>query len=200
MSPEPGPGVDEERPRLIKDAAVLRALAHPARMAIITHLGHGESATATECAELVGLSPSATSYHLRALAKAGLVEEAPGRGDGRERVWRGVGGHGYTVRLEKDADPEAKQAERELIEAFLTWEDARLRQYLARVEQEPHHWFDASFFNEAELILTADELRRLGEDFQQLISPFRRRYRPAPPQGARTVSLQLRGFPTDSAL
>ena len=190
----------DDGPRLIKDAAVLRALAHPARMAIINHLGRGESATATECAELVGLSPSATSYHLRALAKAGLVEEAPGRGDGRERVWRGIGGHGYTVRLDQDADPEAKQAERELIEAFLTWEDTRLRQYLARAEQEPHEWFDASFFNEAELAVTPDELRKLAEDFQELIKPFRRRYRAAPPDGARSVSVQLRGFPTDSAL
>ncbi|WP_442933369.1 winged helix-turn-helix domain-containing protein [Micromonospora psammae] len=35
---------------------------------------------ATACAEIVGLSPSATSYHLRALAKFGLVEQAPSRG------------------------------------------------------------------------------------------------------------------------
>jgi DNA-binding transcriptional ArsR family regulator len=190
----------DDGPRLIKDAAVLRALAHPARMAIITHLGQGGSVTATECAELVNLSPSATSYHLRALAKAGLVEEAPGRGDGRERVWRGVGGHGYMVRLEQDADPEAKQAEREVIEAFLTYEDTRSRNYLARAEREPHDWFDASFFNGAELVMTADELRRLGEDFQKMLNPYRRRNRPDPPPGTRTVAVQLRGFPTDSAL
>lgn len=190
----------DDGPRLINDAAVLRALAHPARMAILTHLGQGGSVTATECAELVGLSPSATSYHLRALAKAGLVEEAPGRGDGRERVWRGVGGHGYMVRLEQDADPEAKQAERDLIEAFLTYEDTRSRQYLARAEQEPHDWFESSFFNEAELIMTADELRKLGDDLQELIKPYRRRSRPEPPPGTRGVAVQFRGFPTDPVL
>src|SRR5262249_20900465 len=52
----PAPGYREvmtdDGPRLIKDAAVLRALAHPARMAILTHLGQGGSVTATECAEL----------------------------------------------------------------------------------------------------------------------------------------------------
>ncbi len=45
--------------------------ANPARMTILEHLGANGPATATECAELVGLSPSATSYHLRALARAG---------------------------------------------------------------------------------------------------------------------------------
>jgi len=34
----------------------------------------GRELTATECAELVGLSPSAMSYHLRSLEKAGIRE------------------------------------------------------------------------------------------------------------------------------
>src|SRR5262245_4751732 len=73
----------------IGDAAVLRALAHPARLALLEHLSQRvEGATATECAAVVGLSPSATSYHLRALAKVGMIREAPGRGDGRERIWQ----------------------------------------------------------------------------------------------------------------
>lgn len=63
----------------ISDPQVMRALAHPARMAIMEHLGTLEGgATATECAEIAGLSPSATSYHLRELAKFGLVQQAPG--------------------------------------------------------------------------------------------------------------------------
>jgi len=68
----------------IRDPQAMRAMAHPARLAIMEFLSDGAGATATECAEVCGLSPSATSYHLRALARAGLVEEAPSRGDGRE--------------------------------------------------------------------------------------------------------------------
>ena len=69
-----------------------RALAHPARIAIVEHLNNtGAVVTATEAAALVDLSPSAISYHLRELAKYGLVEQAPSRGDGRERVWRSTG-------------------------------------------------------------------------------------------------------------
>src|SRR5690349_25088817 len=86
----------------ITDARTLRALAHPARIEIVDHLSTtGASVTATECAELVGLSPSATSYHLRELAKYGLVEQAPSRGDGRERLWRAVNA---SLRIEGDVD------------------------------------------------------------------------------------------------
>jgi DNA-binding transcriptional ArsR family regulator len=191
----PGTAEDTGHGRLIKDAVLMRALAHPARISIVEHLGQVESATATECAEVVGLSPSATSYHLRALAKVGLVEDAPGRGDGRERAWRTVM-HGYTVRTDADADPETKQAERALIETFLTWEETRVRQALARADQEPREWSEASFFSEASLIMTAEELARFGEDLQQLVNPYRRRNRTDPPEGARTVTVQFRGFPT----
>src|SRR3954467_2895209 len=62
----------------------LRALAHPARLDILERLNSDGPATATECAEVVGLSPSACSYHLRALARWGLVEAADST-DRRER-------------------------------------------------------------------------------------------------------------------
>src|SRR5881296_4668557 len=65
----------------------MRALAHPTRLALLDHLHSVEQATATECAETVGDSPSSCSYHLRALAKWGFVEEGEG-GAGRERPWR----------------------------------------------------------------------------------------------------------------
>ncbi|WP_415645783.1 helix-turn-helix domain-containing protein, partial [Stackebrandtia soli] len=73
---------DTDYPTELSDPELLRALAHPARMAILDHLGEVDDLTATEGAELIGLSPSAMSYHLRTLAKVGLLEEAPGRGDG----------------------------------------------------------------------------------------------------------------------
>src|SRR5947199_257470 len=65
----------------------MRALAHPTRLALLDHLHAVEQATATECGDAVGDSPSSCSYHLRALGKWGFVEEAEG-GVGRERPWR----------------------------------------------------------------------------------------------------------------
>jgi DNA-binding transcriptional ArsR family regulator len=84
MHPEQKPG---ER-LVVRDAATMRALAHPARITSLEHLMRGGPATATELAEVAGLTPSAMSYHLRLLERAGLITAAPGRGDGRERVWQ----------------------------------------------------------------------------------------------------------------
>src|SRR5579859_2346107 len=64
-------------PIQLTDPQMMRALAHQARIAIWLHLGLHGPATATECAEVAGLSPSACSYHLRTLARYGFVEEDP---------------------------------------------------------------------------------------------------------------------------
>src|SRR5262252_11237553 len=69
----------------------IRARAHPARLAIIEALFLADELTATECASLTGLSPSATSYHLKALAKWGIVEPGQARADGRDRPWKATG-------------------------------------------------------------------------------------------------------------
>src|SRR5579862_4447012 len=84
-SPGDAPPYRFENPRSI------RALAHPARLAIIDALTTGEELTATQCAELTGLSPSATAYHLKLLERYGLAETAAPRPDRRERPWRATG-------------------------------------------------------------------------------------------------------------
>jgi len=75
----------------IDDPGALRALAHPARLTVIDELYQGVERTSSELAELTGLSPSAMSYHLRALERWGMVERGEPREDGRERPWRAVG-------------------------------------------------------------------------------------------------------------
>ena len=75
---------------VIRDPRALRALAHPVRLAILERLQGEGPATATELGEVVGISPSAASYHLRSLARFGLVDDAGG-GTGRNRPWRSVG-------------------------------------------------------------------------------------------------------------
>src|SRR5580700_6759038 len=82
---------EDAAPYRFEDPRSIRALAHPARMAIIDALAAGDELTATQCAELTGLSPSATAYHLKFLERYGFAETAPARHDGRERPWRATG-------------------------------------------------------------------------------------------------------------
>ena len=82
---------EDAPPYRFEDPRSIRALAHPARLAIIDALATGDELTATQCAELTGLSPSATAYHLKLLERYGFAETAPLRPDRRERPWRAVG-------------------------------------------------------------------------------------------------------------
>lgn len=81
----------------ISDPQAIRALAHEARLEALEELYSSQSTrTATELASRCGLTPSAMSYHLRALEKYGFVERSPSEGDGRERRWR-ASGHSLLV-------------------------------------------------------------------------------------------------------
>jgi DNA-binding transcriptional ArsR family regulator len=72
----------------LTDPRAIRAIAHEARQEVIDELYSGSILTATEAAQICGLSPSAMSYHLRALSKWGIVVRDDTSGDGRERPWR----------------------------------------------------------------------------------------------------------------
>ena len=187
---EPGGG----QPTSALDTAVMRAMAHPARLALLEHLRNGGPATATECAGVVGLSPSATSYHLRALARAGLVEAAPGRGDGRERLWRITAGR-YAVTGVADLAPEGREAYHALLESLLAWDDVRIRRYLSQLDAEPPEWQDAAFFMDSTLQVTAEELTTLSQAVYDLLEPYRKNRRTGLPAGTRTVSIAIRALP-----
>src|SRR5215470_16219623 len=87
------PMAKDEKMLHLQDPRDIRALAHPARMAIIDALASGDELTATECAALTGLSPSATAYHLKFLHRYDYAEPAPARSDARERPWRATDRH-----------------------------------------------------------------------------------------------------------
>ena len=76
--------------------AALRALAHPLRIRILDLLPTRGPLTASKLGELVGESSGSTSYHLRQLAKHGLVREVEGKGTARERWWERTPG-GFSI-------------------------------------------------------------------------------------------------------
>jgi DNA-binding transcriptional ArsR family regulator len=179
----------------IADPRVMRALAHPARIEIVEYLNDtGAAVSATEVAGMVGLSPSATSYHLRELAKYGLVEQAPSRGDGRERLWRGKS-HSLTIDPDP-ADAGAQAASEALVDLYLHREQARALAWLARQADEPPEWREVAAIMGQRLLVTVDEMREINQKVRALVEPYRLRDRQAdPPAGARRVTVSYASIP-----
>jgi DNA-binding transcriptional ArsR family regulator len=183
-------------PLMVREPKVMRAMAHPARLAILQHLSGMGDATATECAEICGLSPSATSYHLRALAKVGLVEEAPSRGDGRERLWR-TPGRGFMLELDDPSLPDAVPAAIALVDVVMEHDDAILRRWLEAAASLSKDESDAIVLHRGQVVATATELEQLRQAIMDLLEPYTPSLRPDPPPGARKVITQFRAFPAD---
>ncbi|MFI6902484.1 ArsR/SmtB family transcription factor [Nonomuraea sp. NPDC050394] len=79
---------EDEAPLYLDDHERLKALAHPMRRRMLSHLNVHGPATSTTLGELLGAKTGTTSYHLRQLEKYGFIEEIPERSTGRERWWR----------------------------------------------------------------------------------------------------------------
>jgi DNA-binding transcriptional ArsR family regulator len=187
----------EARPdiRQITDVRTLRALAHPVRIALIEALIFGGAMTATEAGERISETPTTCSFHLRQLAKYGLVEEAGG-GKGRARPWR-VTSIGYSLNSVHD-DPEAEIASNAVLRL---WRERTLGRYQTWLETKatyPRRWREAASDNEYLLFLTAGELDQLNKELTDLLLPRYRERITDPslrPPGAVPVELLTFSYP-----
>src|SRR5215469_1275837 len=124
----------------LRDPREMRALAHPARLAIIDALASGDELTATECAAITGLSPSATAYHLKFLERHHFAERAPARDDGRQRPWR------ETSRARVDLDtstPAGAAAASALALAYFDRTRVVAENFMLSAHEELKEWQDA---------------------------------------------------------
>jgi DNA-binding transcriptional ArsR family regulator len=144
-------------------ATQLRALAHPLRVQLLESLLEGP-ATASQLGRRLGESSGATSYHLRALHKAGMVEEDERR-NGRERWWKRTP---ELLMVPNSVPPEASDAERvELqashaqIESILVERDERALQRWMDIRYDlPLAWQDTQWIGNFKLWATDAEARQ----------------------------------------
>jgi DNA-binding transcriptional ArsR family regulator len=177
----------------LRDPRDIRALAHPARMAIIDALASGDELTATECAELTGLSPSATAYHLKLLERYDLAEPAPARNDGRERPWRATAGR---TRVDLDTSTPAGAAAASAVAfGFLDRSRALAEAFAVTMHEEPSEWQDAAFLGNADLWLTVEETRKVTAALAAALEPYRGRTLADRPDGSRRVRITNMVFP-----
>ncbi|MEU7870464.1 helix-turn-helix domain-containing protein [Dactylosporangium sp. NPDC049140] len=144
---------------------------HPVRAALVALLRERGTVTSTEAARELGGSSGLHSFHLRRLARYGVVEEVPA--GGRAKPWRLVGA----------PDPLQSELNRGL-------EDESYQQWLAVRDRAPAQWRRDQAFSEV-VYLTPQELTELANAVRALIAGYSGR--PKPTRGP--VAAVARFFP-----
>jgi DNA-binding transcriptional ArsR family regulator len=178
----------------LRDPRALRALAHPTRLSLVGLLRVEGPLTATRAAQLLGESSASMSFHLRQLAKYGLVEEAGG-GKGRERPWRAKAM--FTNLPDVAENPDVAVAADLLTSVIADGYFEDLMRWLEARQAEPPEWQRVAQFGDTFLYVTADELAALGEQTQQMMDQFidRQAHPELRPPDARLVSYLHLAFP-----
>jgi DNA-binding transcriptional ArsR family regulator len=173
--------------RRLTDPKALRALAHPLRLSLLGMLRTEGPLTATRASQLLGESVASCSFHLRQLAKYGLVEEAEG-GQGRNRPWRATAM--FTDVPSVTDSPELAAASGLFLSVIAEGYYEQMMRWLEAMPDEPAEWQQAAKFGDVFLYLTAAELTELRQQvggltdryLDRLVDPAQR------PPGARLVS------------
>jgi DNA-binding transcriptional ArsR family regulator len=183
---------EPELRRTITDPAALDALAHPVRLDLLSFLMSHGAATASECARAVDDNPSNCSYHLRVLAKHGLVESVESD-DGRERPWRATI-TGLSLDLDSD-DPSVVAGASAMLEASIQLDYQLAREHVRRRDRIEGAWRDVDAHAQYGLRVSPDELRSIVERIDAIVRPYIAATRADAPEDAEIASLSLLAFP-----
>lgn len=165
--PDTGDGdhLDGRPPEL--GTAALKALAHPLRVRIFDILSTRGALTASKLGEIVSESSGSTSYHLRQLAKHGLVREVKGKGTARERWWERIPGAVSVSPLEHDS-PAERAAAGAIGQEALRLRNERSLRFLGSTVPETHSewlrtWRDGIAFATVDVWATPQQLAAIVE-------------------------------------
>ncbi len=184
--------VRREEPVVLRDPRAIKALAHPARLAVIDEFFAGRKLTATECAEIAGLSASAMSYHLRALEKWGIIRRSEATGDGRERPWEAAGDH----LMVDSAEPRASAAgEAVLVARLLDRQRADTLGWISNQDEAAAAWYESTAISSGVYWLNQQEAKQLSDGIATLLAGFQRRTEAGPPAGTQQVRVSYSVVP-----
>jgi predicted ArsR family transcriptional regulator len=155
------------RPKPLHDPQVLRAIAHPVRNRILAELDARGSLRAADLARELGIPANQASFHLRQLAKYGLIEEDPAAArDKRDRVWKVSNTGGFSVEMrDMEQQPGGRAASRVFRQNKRAWGhvvvDAVLSDRRAKGTQ--------STLTDSALMLSKKEAAELSEELDEVI-------------------------------
>jgi DNA-binding transcriptional ArsR family regulator len=163
--------VDSDKTVRITDPRVLRAIAHPLRTDIFYELYSRGSGRATDIAIALGVPANQVSFHLRTLAKYGLIEEAPEEArDRRDRVWRPAAESLNLSSKDFEAKPEGEAAMR----VWRRHTSARMHELIDAFHAEPGPDDEgtARIADDVPMQLTKAEAEQAASEVYQVLKPW----------------------------
>ena len=179
------------RRRVTGDAKRWKAMSHPLRREMLRHLSEHGPATSTTIASARGENTGTTSYHLRVLADAGVIEEVPERANGRERWWRTF----PVDHREPDYDT-LSAGERAALDEWRAQQipgELELVNRFVRDVRQHGPWARAS---RARGFYTVEDLEALHDEYVALLNKYGHSAQDAPP-GARPMQLRMFYIPDE---
>lgn len=188
------------------DPRILRAIAHPTRNRVLHELSAAGSLRAADIARRIDIPANQASFHLRQLAKYGLVEEDPDAArDRRDRVWRLVDADGIRFRTsDMLARPGGRAAYTVFQRNAIEWG----RHLVERALDHDDTQVKRKSVSEWSLLLSAEESEQLMEELAAVVERYQAAGRTdGPDAGRETYSvfqliqpypdLPAAGLPTD---
>ncbi|RKN50677.1 ArsR/SmtB family transcription factor [Micromonospora endolithica] len=157
--------------RAVTDTRVLAALAHPLRRRLMDTLKVNGPCPVGTLAEQTGHAPANVSHHMKVLAAADLVTEAPELArDRRERWWRLVNRGVRWSNADFDHDPAARAVADAASSLNLDRHAALARAWWEADDDAHARWADAPFSTDRWLHLTPEELAELSGQLNDLLA------------------------------
>lgn len=155
------------------DPRILRAIAHPTRNRVLHELSAAGSLRAADVAQRTGIPANQASFHLRQLAKYGLVEVDPDAGrDKRDRVWRLTDDDITITPKDMVQQPGGEAAYTVFQRSSVAW-GHHLVEEAFKVSPATEDDPAKRYVSESSLRLTSDEAVRLQQELNQIVARYR---------------------------
>ncbi len=169
MSEQPPPAAQSARLRI----DVIAAIHHPVRHTLLELLGLNGPATVSMLAEAAHERVGNVSHHIKVLADAGLVEEAPELAkDRRERWWRFIQQSTSWSTADVAGDPIGELVAGAAEQQNLAHQVGRLQQWYDRRGEYTEAWVRAAFSTTSWVCVSPEELEELSARILALLAEY----------------------------
>jgi DNA-binding transcriptional ArsR family regulator len=180
----------------VTDSRVLAAMAHPLRRRLLNLLKVDGPSTASVLSERTGQAVGNISHHLRSLAAADLIEEAPEMArDRRERWWRRTPGALRWTSADFAGDEATRAIARAAESLNLDTQLGSLRAWSAAPDEERARWPKGPFSVDSWLRLDDEELAEFSAQLLALIRRWADREAPEDGRDRGPVFVFAHGIP-----